>query len=280
LTCRSPASPAADHSSGVGDGVSQLLASVLDEAAPQSVLSPIRLPTAAGEVADRLMTAIAVGDFLPGDRIPPERELSTMLGVGRAAVRDAVGRLGAMGLVEIRRGRRGGAFVRTSWGEASARAVRQTLLPRWNEFEQLLDLRALVEELVGRAAAERRTDEQAQAIADALQGFREATTLHEEQLADASFHRAVLAATGNAQLFALSRDLLAASSLGFPYEPWGADQDPGRSEFRQALSDHEAMCQAVTAGDSEPAGKLSREHFTITVDTIRAVLARAQATPE
>ncbi len=46
------------------------------------------------------MTAIAMGDFLPGDRLPPERELVVTFGIGRAAIHDALGRLEAMGLVD------------------------------------------------------------------------------------------------------------------------------------------------------------------------------------
>lgn len=283
MTSRSsPRHERANHPVGGGrdiDGLSKFRESTAGEFDPPPMLSPIQLPRAAEEVADRLMTAVAIGDYLPGDRLPPERELAATFGIGRAAIHDALGRLEAMGIVDIRRGRLGGAYVMASWGESSAHAIRQTLVPRWEEFEQLLDLRALVEELVGRTAAERRTMAQVNKITTALRAFRAAKSPHEEQLADSKFHAAVLAATGNPKLFALSRSLLAASTLSFPYEPWGTGQKSERTEFHKALDGHEAMCRAVTDGDVEMAGKLSRTHFTITIDTIRAVLARAQDPP-
>ena len=48
--------------------------------------------------------SILRGDPPPGGRLPPERELATTLGVGRATVRDALGRLAVRGLVEVRQG--------------------------------------------------------------------------------------------------------------------------------------------------------------------------------
>lgn len=249
---------------------------MLDEAAPSPTLGPVHLATASGEVADRLMTAIAMGEFLAGDRLPPERELARIMAVSRAAIREALARLDGLGITETRRGRTGGAYVRSHWSDATADAIRHTLLPRWQEFEQLLDLRALVEEMVGRVAAERRTEEQLADIASALTLYRGATSPHDEQVADSAFHRAILLATNNPQLFQLSRTLLARSSLAFPFEPWGSDQGADRAEFTKALADHETILDAVARRDPQIAGTVSRSHFAITVETFRGVVDRAR----
>jgi DNA-binding GntR family transcriptional regulator len=80
--------------------------------AQAAALRPIRLPTAVGEVSDRLLIAIALDDFPPGSRLPPERDMALMLEVGRSTVREALRRLEALEFLEIRRGRSGGAYVR------------------------------------------------------------------------------------------------------------------------------------------------------------------------
>jgi DNA-binding FadR family transcriptional regulator len=243
---------------------------VLDGTAGGSSLRPVRLPTAAAEVADRLITAIALGEYLPGDRLPPEREMATLLSVSRSTVREAVGRLLAVGIVDIRRGRQGGAYVRESWTGASADAVRRTLLPRWAELEQLFDLRCLVEGMVARVAAQRRDDEDVRRLRAALDRYAQAGTQSEAHAGDIAFHQAVLAATRNPQISALSRDLLARVSLGFPIEPY--DGDP--AVYRRALREHTALFEAIAAGDAELAGRVAQGHFDITNEALRIVLNR------
>src|SRR5204862_5967386 len=62
-----------------------------------------------------LVTAIALGEYLPGERLPSERDLAALIGVSRSTIREASGRLLAAGLVDVRRGRQGGIYVRARW---------------------------------------------------------------------------------------------------------------------------------------------------------------------
>ena len=87
-----------------------------------SALAPVHLRNAGEHVADRLVTAIALGEYVTGQRLPSERELATMLAVNRASVREALHRLAETGYVEIRRGRHGGAFVQAAWGPSPSAA--------------------------------------------------------------------------------------------------------------------------------------------------------------
>jgi DNA-binding FadR family transcriptional regulator len=233
-----------------------------------SVLAPVHLVTAVDEVADRLLTAIALGEFLPGDRLPVERELCRLLGVSRTTVHEAVGRLRDGGVVDIRRGRAGGAYVRDSWTVESAPAVRRTLGARLPELEQLLDLRARVEELVARTAAERRSTADVRALHDALAAFRDATDPAGEHRGDTLVHDAVLAAAANPWITSLSRDLLTRVSAGFPIEPY---RD---GVFPQALAEHEELVVAVVDGDVERAGRVAREHFGMSAEALRVTLSR------
>src|SRR5256885_508909 len=113
--------------SGPAGEYARVLDQVLDDASPHRALRPVRVPTAAAEVADRLVTAIALGEYLPGERLPSERDLAALLGVGRSTIREASGRLLAAGLVDVRRGRQGGIYVRQRWTADSAEAGRRRL---------------------------------------------------------------------------------------------------------------------------------------------------------
>ncbi len=260
------------------DGLARLLSDALDQATSSPVLGPVRATTVVGETVDRLLTAVAMGEFLPGEAMPSERKLTEMLGISRVAVREALSQLDAVGVTEARRGRGGGRFVRTGWVESSAAAVRHTLLPRWQEIEQLLDLRALIEELVGRTAAERIDAAGLETVQDALEQYDRSETLRDEHVADARFHGAILESTGNDQLVALSRQLLARTSIAFPCEPWGNESMPADDpEFRDARTDHRQIYLALSARDVELTGHLCRIHFGITAAMFRAVMSQAQS---
>ncbi|MFI7400832.1 FadR/GntR family transcriptional regulator [Streptomyces sp. NPDC049541] len=250
-----------------------MLDRVLLGGAPSPELRPVRVASAVDEVSDRLLTAIAVGDFLPGERLPVERELIQLLRVSRPTVREAIARLQAVGVVEIRRGRNGGAYVRDSWTESTAAAVRHTLVPRWEEFEQLFDLRGLVEGMVAATAARRRGSRDLDTMRDALTAYLSARTPRDEQSADSAFHQAVCAATGNPQIVMLSRGLLARISLGFPVEPWGRGE---RADFHRGGEDHKALYEAIAGGEPERAEQIARQHFMISAEMIRDVLARVR----
>ncbi len=212
-------------------------------AAPQAV-------TVAAGLADRIMTAIAVGEFQPGQRLPAERELSALLGVSRSTVRDALSRVAARGLLEIRRGRSGGAYVASQWSTHSARAVRDTLQPQWKELEQAFDMRRLIEALVE---------------------YETAPDLQAAQRADLRLHEAVARAAKNPRLLRLHDQLLSEVSIGFAVEPFTP------KVYARALPEHRALADAVIEGDSARAWQLGSEHFNITEDELRQSLERALA---
>jgi GntR family transcriptional regulator, transcriptional repressor for pyruvate dehydrogenase complex len=228
----------------------------------------VRTPSTVDGVVDRLATAIALGEFLPGERLPAERDLAALLGVGRGSVRDALDRLRRRGLVEIHRGRLGGAFVRTDWTDGSAGAVRSTLRPAAADLRALSDLRCLVEGMIARTAAARRGDPDIAAIAEAVERFERAERPAEAHRADAELHRVITLAAGNPYLPELSRQLLGTLTSGIPIEPY---TDRGH---RQALSEHRLLAEAVIDGRADDAEAIAFRHFQITTDAVRSVLRR------
>src|SRR6201992_4299274 len=62
-------------------------------------------------IVDQIRLLMREGQLKPGDRLPPERDLCEQFGVSRVTVREALRMLESSGLVEIRVGARGGAFV-------------------------------------------------------------------------------------------------------------------------------------------------------------------------
>jgi len=65
----------------------------------------LRHQTLPDACASQLRRMILAGEFAPGDRLPPERELADRFDVNRVTLRSALARLAASGLVEVRQGR-------------------------------------------------------------------------------------------------------------------------------------------------------------------------------
>lgn len=238
------------------------------------LFAPLRLRNAGEHVADRLMTAIALGEFVPGQRLPTERDLAATLAVSRTTIREAISRLSATGYVVVRRGRHGGTFVLADSGPESDEAIRRTLVPGWAQLERLLDLRTLLEPLIARTAAERRTDEDRARIGETLARYRDAGTDREaSSRADGAFHASVAQATSNPYLVDLGDRIRQAVSLGFRAEPY----TPAIRE--RAIGEHTELAAAVIDGRPEDAARIARRHFALTEDRLRELYRRAQGGP-
>jgi DNA-binding FadR family transcriptional regulator len=234
---------------------------------------PIISRHVADDVIDRLVTAVALGLYVPAQQLPTERDLAMMLGVSRSSVREALKHLTAQGYLEVRRGRNGGYFVLADWGPTSAERVRRHLVANWNEFEQIFDARTLIEPLIARTAAQRHRPEDARAIKSALQAYLEAPDHDASRRADGSLHLAIATATQNPILVGISVDLRTKISLNLGAEPY-------TDEVRRiAMLQHQDLVAAVTEGRAEDAAGIAAVHFTLSETLIRALVERAEGLP-
>lgn len=249
-----------------GAAASAARRTVPDQAAG-SFLS-LDLQTRDEQIGDRLVTAIALGEYVPGQRLPSERELAAALGVSRRTVRSALHHLESEGFIEIRRGRSGGAYVLSSWGRSSRAMVARTLLPHWDAFEDLLDLRLAVEQLIAAKAAERSNENDLAAIRECLEAYRAAPGRAESRAADTRFHEAIAVAARSPVLANLSRRLRAEITLGFNAVPWS-------EEIRdRAIEDHDRYMAALEAGDVDRIREVVAEHLTLTASALRQLRER------
>jgi DNA-binding FadR family transcriptional regulator len=245
---------------------------VIELAPAGGVLEPLDLRRAEEQLAERFVTAIALGEFVPGQRLPSERALSAQLGVSRKTVRGALHSLADSGYVEIVRGRNGGAVVQEDWLPASGEIVRKTLGENWEAFEQLFDLRHLVEPLIARTAAERRDDGDAARIVAACDAYDAAPDREASRAADAALHAAVADATKNVHLATLSRQIRVQVSLGFSSEPYTP------AIRKRAIADHRRLVEAIAARDASAAEAVAAEHFLLTEDALRRLAKKVKVT--
>lgn len=235
-----------------------------------TLFSPLRHETAIDKTADKLLTAIALGEFGEGDQLPTERELVQHLQVARATIREAIGRLSRQGVIEVRRGRFGGTFVAQTLTPEISAAARRTIVDDWPQLEQLLDLRSLVEGMIAAAAADRLTAVSWQRITDTVAGHVAASTPREVRSSDRDFHIAVAAAARNPYLLKLRDDLAGSLSVNFGLEPYVDDP----AVTRRAVGQHKELTAAILDRDSTRASQLAKQHFTVNVEAFDALRRR------
>ncbi|HEX5114535.1 MAG TPA: FCD domain-containing protein [Pseudonocardiaceae bacterium] len=148
------------------------------------------------QVIEQMRQAIRDGDWAVDQRIPPEPELVSVLGVGRNTVREAVRALAHAGLLEVRQG--DGTFVRAT-SEISG-ALRRMC---GTELREVRQVRLLLEVEAARLAATHRSDADVTVLAATLAerdaAVRE-TRWADAVDADARFHREVVGCAGNSLL--------------------------------------------------------------------------------
>ncbi|TVQ99576.1 MAG: FadR family transcriptional regulator [Desulfovibrionales bacterium] len=122
---------------------------------------PAKAGRAGEDIALQIQAAVLDGTVRPGERLPSERELQVLFKTGRGVIREALQVLKHKGLIEIRKGAKGGAFVKNievvSVSEAFALFLRQNQTDPNNliEFRESLDL-VITDLAIARGSAEQK----------------------------------------------------------------------------------------------------------------------------
>jgi GntR family transcriptional regulator, transcriptional repressor for pyruvate dehydrogenase complex len=251
----------------------------VDATVSSELFSKVSTARASADVVAQIRTAMDTGVLKPGDRLPPERELAERLGVSRVTVRDALRILEANGLVVIRVGARGGAFVtapepdHVSEGLANMLMMSQVSADDITEARMILELGAI--ELVCQRAT-----------SDDIEALMEICDRSEKALAQGTFDVA---------LSAEFHTRLARSAHNFAVELiTEAFQEPMLRSLVRAKSidphmgdpgvfEHRRIVVAIQAGDVESATTIMSSHLGRTADRLRKarpVSATATATSD
>ncbi len=212
--------------------------------------------------ADYLAQRILEGVWTAGQYLPPEGELIQQLGVSRTAYREALMRLQAQGLIEIRHGV--GTRVTDRSREAVADSLGLMLRRRGDATADLLEARRVLETEAAALAAQRATDTDIVALDEALDAMRLPTTTPDEYTAgDLRFHIALVLASRNAVLAALAESLRSALHESIA-ATFAVD---GRTTRR--LQDHEQILEAVRRRDAPAARRAAGTHLDATEAMLR-----------
>jgi len=205
------------------------------------------------QIADQIGALIARGEYPPGTRLPPERDLATQLQVSRTSVREALIALELNGLIDIRMG--SGIYVRDP-GEKAARASARSD-EATGPFEQLR-ARWLIEGETAALAAKHASPADIAALRE-LSGQMTDYRPQGPDVPDRMFHIRIAEASGNSVLGLVVAFL------------WEQRKGPLWSQIekhfhtptllRQSVDDHEAIIDAISGRDAPGARRAMRAHL-------------------
>lgn len=185
-----------------------------------------------GKVSDNIIAqirdAILSGKIKPGDRLASEKELIEQFGVSKATMREALRVLEVIGLLEIRKGIAGGAFVAEVGMRTTIHAIINFLYFQTVSIKEITMLRYLIEPSVAQVAASRRTDKDIQNL-EKISG--EIITPGDTEISkEISFHRYLARMTENT-ILTLTIDMIdnllksMKAKIGLPPDFYGYVRD-------------------------------------------------------
>jgi GntR family transcriptional repressor for pyruvate dehydrogenase complex len=219
------------------------------------------------EAITKIRDLIQSEQLAPGDRLPPEPQLSAQLGLSRSGLREAIKALELARVVDVRRG--DGTYV-TSLAprlllEGFGLAVD---LLRDDSLPQIMEVRRLLEPAATGLAASRITPAQLDELAGLLTRMRAASADAELLIGyDAAFHHAIAAATGNESLMSLLDGL---NGRTLRARLWRGMTDSHVSV--QTIAEHERIYQALRAGDAVLAQATALVHVDTSESWLRSLL--------
>ena len=201
------------------------------------------------EIALQIQSAIYAGKLKVGDRLPNERDLGQLFGVSRATLREAFRLLEAIGVLEVRRGTRGGAFIVAPAPERAGMLLGSFIHFRDATSRDLTEFRETFEAETAFWAAERVTAEESQRLEEIVQQISDtASALSWDRFVefDLQFHQAVAEASKNQIRVAIMlgihevfrKSALAIEALDGP--AWRAQQIQEIREIADAVRAHRA----------------------------------------
>lgn len=215
----------------------------------------------ADHVAADLLAMVADGRYPPGSRLPPEAALADEADVSRLTLREAVRILRDKGVLSVEQGR--GTFVNppARWVALDPVLLRSRTALEGDAAQsarQITETRRIVEVGAAELAARRRSEPHVEHLRDCLEQMRQAHEREDVDMfsaADVDFHDALMSAAGNPFLAALLqpikalvREVRLQTSL--------------ETEMREvALASHQAILEAVSAGDEAAAARGMTEHL-------------------
>ena len=210
------------------------------------------------KIITQIRSAIMQGKLAPGDKLPPEKELGQQFQVSKQTLREAMRALEHIGLIDVRKGTGGGAFIVEVDIEVTKESLANYLYFKNLTLENLSEFRKLIEPYAARRASENiSTKELAKlkALNDSASENLKNNRVYEASRDEFGFHRLVAEMTKNPLL------ILILDFVGSMLDDFKRLFGPDKSFFASVLDAHERIYQAISERDGERASAEMLQHI-------------------
>jgi GntR family transcriptional repressor for pyruvate dehydrogenase complex len=217
-------------------------------------IAPVERVNVHNVVMERIVTYILGHGLRPGDKLPTERELTAMLGVGRSSLREATRSLAAMGIIRIAPR---GMYVSGGESAVLTQPIAWGLLLSAHSAREVIEARRVVETSLAASAAVRATQDDIDRLATALELMRETVVRPEEFVAhDLEFHLEVAHAGHNVILLHIVR------TIQLVIRAWIEKVIREYEHTPVSFDEHRLIHEAIVARNPEAAAEAMGDHLS------------------
>ncbi|BBO91145.1 FadR/GntR family transcriptional regulator [Desulfosarcina ovata] len=228
----------------------------------------IKKSSAPEMVAEQIIRKITAGELPPGTRLPAQRDLAQMLGVGRSSVREAINALVVMGYLEPQQGR--GTFIKQTLPHDDAGMQKLAAAFGASSIFDLMEAREMLECRSAALAAERSDGEQIRRLKRVMEAVEATENDYSIFLdADLRFHAAVADAAGNAVLCELTK-LVLEKVVAHHATLKTALLPPAYREI--SIRTAARVVAAIETGDAEDASRWMARHLDAIRDELKNII--------
>lgn len=234
------------------------------EASAGPLFSPVNVGRVSQVIVDQIKLLVRNGRLKPGDRLPSERELCQHFGVSRVTIREALRVLEAGGLVEIRVGARGGAFLSTPSAERLGEGLADLLTLAPVTAAQVTEARMVFELGIIPMVVERATEEDVAALLTMVEQAQEALRSDTYAMSmSAAFHIRMASCTHNPAV-----EMLVQSFHGPLLMSLQEARVAAPLMGHRGTEEHLELALAIQRRDTEGALSVMREHLQRTAKRV------------
>lgn len=209
------------------------------------------------QIIEQIKESMEKGELKPGDKLPSERDLASMMNVSRTAIREALSVMESAGLVEVLRGV--GVFLKEDESSLLLNKMDNILQQRGLDLIELLEVRQGIEGQAAYLAAIRRTDSDLDNIKRAYEQMKKEYANNQvAELEDFYFHMSIVQASKNEMLLQAVK-LFSDAFLEGVKQLRHKSIPSGKSEM--VLHEHWVIYDAIARQEPEEAQEAMVQHL-------------------